>query len=79
MVDIKVSTTVNDVVGSVIGFHKKEIPFIASKAINLTAKEVRVAESAAIATTFKSPRPFTVKGIFVKFSNKRLVSTLPTR
>jgi len=69
-VEVTVQSEINDVFGKVIGFHT-QLDYITSKAINTTTKKVKEAEQAEIKRQFKNPTPYTVRGVFARFSSKR--------
>jgi len=67
---ISVKSNLKDVQRSMRDFAEKQIQFAARQAVNTLAKEVAVAESANIKSTFKSPTTFTQNSIGVKAARK---------
>jgi hypothetical protein len=70
MVAISVRADVSKAVAGLGALASKQIPFATAMALNDVAFQVQKAETAAIAKTFKSPRPFTAKSVQVNRATK---------
>jgi len=67
---ISVKSNLKDFQRSLRDVAEKQIRFAAAQAVTALAREVAVAESGNIKTTFKNPTPFTQKAIGVKAARK---------
>lgn len=57
-------------------FQRRQIPFAAAQALTEVAKEVAKVETAALAATFKSPTPFTLRAFGVRGARKTNLTAL---
>lgn len=68
--EVSVRSNVKEIQKSLSAFAYKQMPFATATALTLLAREVAAAEAANIASTFKKPKPFTVRSIGVQGARK---------
>lgn len=71
MASINVKSNIKEVSRGLSKFHRKQIPFATSQAINDTAFDVRKEHQKQLPNYIDRPTPFTKRGVKVKKSNKR--------
>ena len=70
--ELNISTDMRNIEKVVDNVHKRQIPFVAHRAINKTAFDVQREEKRLMPRQIDRPKPYTKKGIIVKRSkNKR--------
>jgi hypothetical protein len=70
MIGISVRTNLKQLQSQLTAIARKQVPFAAAQAINLTAARVKAAETENIGHTFKSPTPFTQNSVAIRRATK---------
>jgi hypothetical protein len=69
-VDLNIRSNINQIQKSLDEFARRQVPYATAIALTALAKEVMAAEQKNLETTFKHPKPFTVKSLGVQAARK---------
>jgi hypothetical protein len=73
MITINATSSFDFVRQALLGY-ERQIPFAMSRAINMTADDIKAAESEEMKRVFDRPKPWTLGGIKINYANKSNLS-----